>query len=168
MLNKDEDKDEDEDFYYNLKHPRIWYHRQELNELGINSSVPSTCFCLLLDLSVLKVWVTAGMYRRRSRTSFSLAGLISSNPGYHCTWAHLSCILHESFPSVCVYVFLPVVGRQRLGKNVTIVTNTRARIELLDVILYELRVTSKESRWLVLSRTSCCLLFNDTVSIETI
>jgi hypothetical protein len=34
---------------------------------------------------------------------------------------------------VCLYVYLPIVARQRFGKNVTAVTNTHATIEeLLD------------------------------------
>jgi hypothetical protein len=52
---------------------------------------------------------------------------------YNGNRAHLSSVLHKSFPSVCLYVYSPVVARQRLGKNVTAAVNTHATTEeLLD------------------------------------
>jgi hypothetical protein len=51
---------------------------------------------------------------------------------YHSTWVHLNGILHKSLPRLCLYVYPPIVARQRLGKNVTAATNTHATIELLD------------------------------------
>jgi hypothetical protein len=54
---------------------------------------------------------------------------------YYGTCAHLNCVLHKSFPLVCVSVWVspPIVARQRPGKNVTAATNTQATIEeLLD------------------------------------
>jgi hypothetical protein len=48
---------------------------------------------------------------------------------------------------MCLYVYPSIVARQRLGKNVTAATNTR--------LFYAVRVVSKESRLLVLPRTSC-------------
>jgi hypothetical protein len=37
---------------------------------------------------------------------------------------------------VCIYVYPPIVARQRLGRNVTAVTNTHATVEkLLDTLL---------------------------------
>jgi hypothetical protein len=53
----------------------------------------------------------------------------------------------------------PVVARQRLGRNVTAVTNTHATIEeFLDASFSVLPVCRiKESRRLVLPRTSCNL-----------
>jgi hypothetical protein len=42
-------------------------------------------------------------------------------------------VISLSHQSVCLYVHPPIVGRQRLGKNVTAATRTRAIIEkLLD------------------------------------
>jgi hypothetical protein len=35
--------------------------------------------------------------------------------------------VNPSHQSVCLYVYIPVVGRQRLGKNVTAATNTHVR-----------------------------------------
>jgi hypothetical protein len=44
--------------------------------------------------------------------------------------AHLNGVIHKSLPSVCVSIFLvPIVGRQRFGKNITAETNTQATIE---------------------------------------
>jgi hypothetical protein len=40
---------------------------------------------------------------------------------------------NPSHQSVCLYVYPPIVARQRLGKNVTATTNTQVTIdELLD------------------------------------
>jgi hypothetical protein len=42
--------------------------------------------------------------------------------------------INPSHQSVCLYVYPPIVARQRLGKNVTAATNTQATIEgLLDM-----------------------------------
>jgi hypothetical protein len=51
---------------------------------------------------------------------------------YHGTRAHLSGILHKSYQSVCLCVYL-IVAKQRLGKNVTAATNTHATKEELFV-----------------------------------
>jgi hypothetical protein len=41
--------------------------------------------------------------------------------------------IYPSHQSVCVYEYLPIVARQRLGRNVTAATNTHAKIdELLE------------------------------------
>jgi hypothetical protein len=56
-----------------------------------------------------------------------------STPTYHGTWAHLNGVLNKSLPSIWVSVCVScTVARQRLGKNVTVATNTHATIELLD------------------------------------
>jgi hypothetical protein len=58
---------------------------------------------------------------------------------------------NPSLQYVCLYEFHLIVARQRLGKNVTTVTNTHATIkELLDVSF-----SIEESGRLVLPRTSC-------------
>jgi hypothetical protein len=45
--------------------------------------------------------------------------------------------INPSRQSVCLYLYPPVVARQRLGKNVTAATNTHATIEeLLDASFY--------------------------------
>jgi hypothetical protein len=54
-----------------------------------------------------------------------------------------------------VSVHLHNVARQRLGKHVLAAMNTRNNIIVGCVIFYEVRVISKESRRLVLHRTSC-------------
>jgi hypothetical protein len=63
---------------------------------------------------------------------------------YHGIWAHLNGVLHKSLPSslcVCMYI-LPIVARQRMGKNVTAATNTHTTIEeLLDASLSMLSVS---------------------------
>jgi hypothetical protein len=59
--------------------------------------------------------------------------------------------------SVCLYVYLFIVARQRLGKNVSAATNTRRynRRIVGRVVFCADRVLSKESRRLVLPRTYC-------------
>jgi hypothetical protein len=43
---------------------------------------------------------------------------------------------------VCVYVYLPIIARQRLDKNVIAVTNTQAtKEEFLDASFYMLSVS---------------------------
>jgi hypothetical protein len=40
--------------------------------------------------------------------------------------------INTTHPSVCLYVYPPIVARQRLGKNVTEATNTHTTIDLLN------------------------------------
>jgi hypothetical protein len=40
-----------------------------------------------------------------------------------------ACFIDPSKQSMCLYVYPPVVGRQRLGKSVTAATNIQATIE---------------------------------------
>jgi hypothetical protein len=50
-------------------------------------------------------------------------------------WTNLyetAYLINASHQSVCLYLYTPIVARQRQGKNVTPVTNTHATIELLD------------------------------------
>jgi hypothetical protein len=49
---------------------------------------------------------------------------------YNGNWANLSDdFINPSDQSVCLYVYPPIVARQRLGKNFTATTNTQATIE---------------------------------------
>jgi hypothetical protein len=41
--------------------------------------------------------------------------------------------INPSHQSLCLYVYPPIVARQRLGKNDTAVTSRHAKIEELDV-----------------------------------
>jgi hypothetical protein len=50
---------------------------------------------------------------------------------YRGNWAHLNGVLHKTLPSVCVYVYAPIIARQRLGKSITVATNTHATTEEL-------------------------------------
>jgi hypothetical protein len=61
---------------------------------------------------------------------------------------------NTSHQSVCIP---PIVARRRLGKKFTAATNRDAKVELLEVVFYGVRVVSKESRRLILPRTSCCI-----------
>jgi hypothetical protein len=55
-------------------------------------------------------------------------------------------------------VYPPIVARQRLGKHVTAATNTRNTIIIVRrVVFCAVHVVFKESRRLVLPRTSCLL-----------
>jgi hypothetical protein len=53
---------------------------------------------------------------------------------YHDPWAiSKAYFINTSYQSVYLYVYAPIVARQRLGKNVTVATNIQATIEeLLD------------------------------------
>jgi hypothetical protein len=53
--------------------------------------------------------------------------------------------INPSHQSVCLYVYSPIVVKQRLGKNVTAATNSQAIIEeLLNVsFFYAIRVVSR-------------------------
>jgi hypothetical protein len=61
---------------------------------------------------------------------------------------------------VCVSVYPPIVGRQRLGKSLLIIARQRLGKRFLIVasngyVFYAVRVVSKESTLLVIPRTSC-------------
>jgi hypothetical protein len=52
---------------------------------------------------------------------------------YHDTWANLNGMLINPFhQSVCLYVYPPIVAKQRLCKDVTAATNAQAIKELFD------------------------------------
>jgi hypothetical protein len=68
--------------------------------------------------------------------------------------------INPSHQTVCLYVYPPIVARQRLGKNVTAATNKRNNRRIVGrVVFCMVRVVSKESRRLVLPRTSCLLAY---------
>jgi hypothetical protein len=47
----------------------------------------------------------------------------------------MAYFINSSHQSLCQYVYPPIVARQQLSKNITMVTNTHATIEeLLDVL----------------------------------
>jgi hypothetical protein len=51
---------------------------------------------------------------------------------YHDTWTHLnSYFINPSHQSVCVYVYPPIVARQRVGIQIPVVPNAWNK-ELLD------------------------------------
>jgi hypothetical protein len=57
-----------------------------------------------------------------------------------------------------LYVYPPIVARQRLGQNVTAATNIRSNRTVVErVVVYAVRIASKGSRVLVLPITSCSL-----------
>jgi hypothetical protein len=79
---------------------------------------------------------------------------------YHGTWAYLNGVLHKSLPSVCMYIWYPTtVAGQRLGKKCyrgnEYTRNNRRLVR--RVVFYAVHVVSKESRRLVLPRTSCLI-----------
>jgi hypothetical protein len=66
---------------------------------------------------------------------------------YHGTCAHLNGVLHKSsHQSVCLYVYPPIVARQRLGKNVTAAINTHATIEELLDTSFSMRSVSYQGK----------------------
>jgi hypothetical protein len=68
----------------------------------------------------------------------------------------IAYFINPSHQSLCLYLYPPIVARQRLNKNVTAATNTHITVEeLLDAFFcYAVRAVSKENRRLVLPRTS--------------
>jgi hypothetical protein len=67
-------------------------------------------------------------------------------------------IINPSHWSVCLYINPTIVARQRLDKNVTAVTNTHARIEVLFDSSFAVRVVPKQCTRLFLPRTSCSVI----------
>jgi hypothetical protein len=64
----------------------------------------------------------------------------------------MAYFINPTHQSVCLYVYPPIIARQQLSRNITAAMNTHATInELLDASLS----ISKESRRLILTRTSC-------------
>jgi hypothetical protein len=63
----------------------------------------------------------------------------------------------NSYVSLCVYVYLPIAARQRLGKIVTAAKNiNEENIKIVRRVLFSaIRDIWKESRRLTLLRTSC-------------
>jgi hypothetical protein len=87
---------------------------------------------------------------------------------YYGTWTHLNCILHKSFPSVSVPLYVsvfsllgkgsvkcmpPFVSRELLGKHVA-----TAKKMCWKRRFYAVRVVLKQSRWSILPRTSRFLI----------
>jgi hypothetical protein len=108
----------------------------------------------------------------------SCVSMSPSPPTFNCLnqslWnllcAHLNGVLYKSLPPVCVSVCVSLLlllgkgsvkcihnfsARQRLGKHVPAATNARDNKRIVGrVIFYVVRVVSKESKRLVLPRTS--------------
>jgi hypothetical protein len=53
-------------------------------------------------------------------------------------------LIDPSHQSVCLYVYPPIVARQRLGRNVTQTTNTHATIEEILDESFSMRSVSYE------------------------
>jgi hypothetical protein len=71
-----------------------------------------------------------------------------------CISWHLSTSQRRA--SVCVYICIPhIVASQRLGKHVPAATITRNNRRIVELVLYAVRVITKESRRLVFPRYSC-------------
>jgi hypothetical protein len=50
--------------------------------------------------------------------------------------ANLSVVLHKSRPAVCIYVYPPLIARQRLGKNVSAATNTPSNRRIVGCAVF--------------------------------
>jgi hypothetical protein len=87
---------------------------------------------------------------------------------YHGTWSHLNCILHKSFPSVCVSVrvcvsLLSFPGNGSVKKRYRCNEYTRKNWEIVEgTVFYAVRVVSKESRRLVVCRFSCLFKYSES------
>jgi hypothetical protein len=76
----------------------------------------------LFDLHAVCVSVSPSINFRVAEPIFMKLGMYIMAPE----------LIYSSRQSVCLYMYPPIVGRQRLGKNVTTAKNTHATIELLD------------------------------------
>jgi hypothetical protein len=84
---------------------------------------------------------------------------------YHGTWAHLSGMLLKSLPSLCVSVCVSLLSLLHKGLvkciplflpgNNSVMTFPQLRRIVRGIVCCWVHVVSKESRWLVLPRTSC-------------
>jgi hypothetical protein len=54
--------------------------------------------------------------------------------------------INPSHQSVCLYVYPPSIARQRIGKNVTVATNTHATIEELLDASFSMRSVSYQRK----------------------
>jgi hypothetical protein len=63
----------------------------------------------------------------------------------------MTYFINSSHQSVCLYVYLPIVARQRLGKNVIAATNTHSTIEELLDASFSVGSVSYEGKWTILS-----------------
>jgi hypothetical protein len=82
--------------------------------------------------------------------------LLNARTNLHETWYVLYImatepisavyVINSSHQSVCLYVNSDNVARQRLDKNVTAATNTRATIEELLEALFSLRSVSRHGK----------------------
>jgi hypothetical protein len=75
---------------------------------------------------------------------------------YHGTCAHLNCALHKYLLPICVYVYSPIVARQRRGKTATATTDIHAAKKncwTRRFLCGPCRMN--EHRQLVVPRTSC-------------
>jgi hypothetical protein len=73
---------------------------------------------------------------------------------------------------VCLYLYPPIVARERPDKNVTTAMNTYThnRIIVGRNVFYAVRVVKKGSRWLHLPRTPCfcCRLQSSTLNLKAV
>jgi hypothetical protein len=65
----------------------------------------------------------------------------SSSCLFVCESPSITYFISPTHQSVCLYVYAPIVARQRLGKNFTRATNMHATTELLDA-LFSMRFLS--------------------------
>jgi hypothetical protein len=77
----------------------------------------------------------------------------------HDTWADLNILLHESLPSVCVSV---CVSTLLLGNGPVRIPISLLSNGFIKLVLQQWTRSScmKESRWLLLPRTSCSMFFH--------
>jgi hypothetical protein len=65
--------------------------------------------------------------------------------------------INPSHQSVCLYVYPPIVARQRLGRHVPVAVNTLNNRRIVGgVVFYAARVVSKESLWVCLCIPLSC------------
>jgi hypothetical protein len=58
----------------------------------------------------------------------------------------MAYFINPSHQSVCLYVYPPIIARERLGKNVTAAMNTHATIEELLEVSFSTRFVSHQSK----------------------
>jgi hypothetical protein len=110
-------------------------------------------FCLCIYVSPLtNVWTPEPIFMKLS------IYIMAPNP------ISMAYFINSSHQSVRLYVYPPIVARQRLGKNVTAATNTYGTIKkLLDESFSMMSVSCQSKLGYHLRRTSCSLFYRESL-----
>jgi hypothetical protein len=133
--------------------------RDERRNFKIKISIPFSITSLFWKIKVnLRIHnaICVSVYLHHYLLLNSWTSLYETWYIYHGIWVQINVVLHNSVLLICVCVRVsPIVARQRLGKSVTMTTNTHVTICVGRLFFYAVRIVSKERRRFVLPRISC-------------